>query len=216
MKNRRPTESDIARLESVLRSAAAFDPGSPAPTGFASRALARNPARHSSRRAAYGIAFAISTGCAALAAAAILIKMDHNEAAASRSAPLKTAAYPPPNTKTPEPAPEKQKPTLDQIKITDAFEKRRVRPKTKKPGFRSVRPGKPQRAVVAKAELHEEVVHRFESGVIAPVMIATPDAESGETVLQTSLLKLPIEHGEYIEKSDYDSSHIRPVSNEEN
>ena len=119
----------------------------------------------------------MTVASAAIAAAMILNPTANDSAQPLLTAPLTSAAYPPPDLRVPGPSAKNQKPEYDEIKITNAFEKKRVRSKPIKFRLRTVRPGKPQRAVVAKAEFHEEIVHCFETGVIAPVMISTPDPD---------------------------------------
>ena len=132
----------------------------------------------------------------------------------SESLHVKPATLPP--TDIPPRARGSRTPERPSPRISTAFEKRRIPLGRKHPKVRRADPEKPVKAVIAKAEVIEETVHRFETGILAPVMVATQDSETGETVLQRTLMEIPMEHRELVMNDRYDNPHIRQVSFEEN
>jgi|SRR5687768_10651108 len=211
-----PSEQELRFVEELLKSAAAFEPTRAAPIGLASRALASRRKRNVPRRAILGICAGLTLAGAAAATAVILkVRAVPDDlprtvtAGREISAPVIMVDEKKKETtrKQDEPGP---------YKITDAFERRKIDLSPKRRRIRTVRPGKAPKPVIAKAVVREEIVHRFETGIIAPVLIASQDAESGATIMQTSLIEIPMEHGELVLQDGYDSSQIRPISTEEN
>ncbi len=216
--NRDPSEPQIRRLEELLTAAAEFEPARPAPIGLASRAVSPRRGRQAPRRAVLGICAGLALAGAA-AAAALIIQVRN----APQNLPSEVAVHRGAQTGVPTALIEEKEKTIPKkpgdsggYKITDAFDRRKVDLSPKLRRFRTVRPHKAPKPVIAKAEITQEVVHLFETGIIAPVLISTPDAESGATILQTSLIEIPIEQSELVLREGYDSPHIRPITNEEN
>ena len=216
-----PNDQELSRVESLLRSAAAYEPDRPAPIGLAARALAPKQHRRAPRRAVYGLGFALSVAGAAAAAALILrspvepAMVSPTQFASHPVERIKHAAVPPLEV-TPRVAASRKKEQSSSPKISNAFEKRRITFKPKRTKYRRANPEKPVRAVMAKAQIIEETVHRFEIGILAPVLVATQDAETGETIMQPTLMEIPIEHQELVMSDGYDGFQIQQVNFEEN
>jgi hypothetical protein len=187
-------DGQMRRMEALLRDAAEWEPGTEAPTGFVTRALARESRRNEPRpRAAsfLGLALGGATATAALAGSIWAVSLPVAHAPRIVAVVPKQQATAEVRTSRP-PAQVKAPAELPKTGRSTRRRARAVRIRRPKPGVQLAAHTPPPlvEAPIPEAQWATEVVETPVSGVVAPAFVFQPDPYTGGVLVQPGVIDI--------------------------